>query len=330
MRPEPLRDVVDLLGQLVAANSVTVKPEINGVIESIEFEEGQRVRRGDVLFRLRREEQLARLRVALAEASLAEEVYGRTERLAKSDVSSAAQLDRAAAELEVALANVALARVNLDRTEIRAPFDGVAGERRVSPGDRVSPGERNANVSGLVRIDSIEALELVFTLPELALPLVKTGVAVSLSVAPYPGESFSGEIFFISPTFDPDTRRVLVKARVPNPDRRLRPGLFANIRAEIARRDDALLVPEAAVVHDLEGAYVWRVGPDHVAQRAPIEIAGRREGRVEIGAGLRPGDVVVSAGTHKVHEGMELRIAPAGVASGAGLAGAGAQRAEGS
>jgi membrane fusion protein (multidrug efflux system) len=310
---QPVRDVVDMLGQLVASESVVVKPEINGVIESIEFEEGQRVESGDVLFRLRRGEQLARLRVAVAEASLAKEEYARTEELAKRDVSSAAQLDRAAAELEVARANVELARVNLERTEIRAPFDGIVGERWVSPGDRVSPGERNENVSGLVRrVDSIETLELLFTLPELALPLVRTGIPLSLTVAPYPDKSYAGEIFFISPSFDPDTRRVLVKARVPNPDRELRPGLFATVQAEIAQRDAALLVPEAAIVRDLGGAFVWRVDSDRIAHRVQIEIASHRAGSVEIGAGLRPGDVVVSVGTHKVSEGMEVRFAPSG------------------
>ena len=313
--PAPLRNVVDFLGQLVARESVIVKPEISGVIESVEFQEGQTVARDDVLFRLRREEQLARLRVAVAEASLAKEVYQRTEKLKKRDVSSAAQLDRAAAELEVARANVELARVNLARTEIRAPFDGVVGERYVSPGDRVSPGERNENVSGLVRLDSIEVLELVFTLPERALPLARTGIPVSLSVAPYPDASFSGEIFFVSPTFNPDTRRVLVKALVPNPDGRLRPGLFATIRAEIARRDDALVVPEAAVVQDIDGAFIWRLSPEHIAERVPIRIGLRRGGRVEILAGLTPGDTIVSVGTHKVSEGMEVRIAPPAVAA---------------
>jgi membrane fusion protein (multidrug efflux system) len=309
---QPVRDVVDMLGQLVASESVVVKPEINGVIESIEFEEGQQVERGDVLFRLRSGEQVARLRVALAERSLAKEEYARTEKLAKRDVSSAAQLDRAAAELEVAHANVELARVNLERTEIRAPFDGIVGERWVSPGDRVSPGERNENVSGLVRVDSIETLELLFTLPELALPLVRTGIPLSLTVAPYPDKSYAGEIFFISSSFDPDTRRVLVKARVPNPDRELRPGLFATVQAEIAQRDAVLLVPEAAVVRDVGGAFVWRVDADRIAHRVQVEIASHRTGSVEIGAGLRPGDVVVSVGTHKVSDGMEVRFAPSG------------------
>ncbi|UCE87451.1 MAG: efflux RND transporter periplasmic adaptor subunit [Deltaproteobacteria bacterium] len=306
---QPVRDVLDMLGQLVASESVIVKPEINGVIDSIEFEEGQRVERGDVLFRLRQGEQRARLRIALAEERLAEAEHLRTKELAKSDVSSAAQLDRAAAELEVARASVELARVELDRTEIRAPFDGVAGERWVSPGDRVSPGERNENVSGLVRVDSIETLELVFTLPEQVLPLVRTGIPVSLTVAPYPDETYRGEIFFIAPSFDPDTRRVLVKARVPNPDRQLRPGLFAQVKAEVSQRDEALLLPEAAVVQDLGGAFVWRVDAERIAHRVPIEIASHRPGTVEIRRGLRPGDVVVSVGTHKVSEGLEVRFA---------------------
>jgi membrane fusion protein (multidrug efflux system) len=101
---------------------------------------------------------------------------------------------------------------------------------------------------------------------------------------------------------------MILKAWVPNPGHRLRPGLFANVDLEIAQRENALLVPESAVVFDREGTYVWRVR-DEVAERVPIEVGLRKGGRVEVTLGLEPGDTIVTAGTHKVIEGRKLRAA---------------------
>jgi membrane fusion protein (multidrug efflux system) len=319
LAPEPLRNVVRIPGQLAADASVSITPEIDGILESIEFDEGSEVKAGTVLFRLRNDEQRARLGEAEAQLSLAREVHRRTATLAGQNISSSAQLDSAAAQLAVAGARVELARVELAKTEIRAPFDGMLGARHVSPGDRVKKS------LGLVEIDAVDQLQLLFNLPEVAVGIVREGAPVQISVAPYPGERFEGRIFFVSPTLDPGSRRLLIKAWVPNPDRRLRPGLFAEIEAEIDRREDAILLPEAAVAADLTGPYVWRVGAEERAERVRIETGLRLDGKVEVRAGLSAGDRVVAAGVHKVTEGAEIEaVEPGGAAAPAaeGLAGA--------
>jgi membrane fusion protein (multidrug efflux system) len=200
-------------------------------------------------------------------------------------------------------ARVELARVQLERTRIRAPFDGVMGALRVAPGDPMTQDTE------LVRIDAIDRVQLEFSLPEVAVAVVQVGVPVSLSVAPYPGESFPGEVYFVSPTLDPATRRILVKAWVPNADHRLRPGLFAQVEAEVGRQENALLVPESALVYSLDGTYVWRVDAESRAERVDVEVGLRREGHAEIRDGLRPGDVVVAAGIHKVVAGGRVEAA---------------------
>ena len=302
VEPQLLRDTATFSGQLDAEYSVEVKAETNGVIESMLFEEGQAVKKGAVLFRLRDDEQEARLAEAIANRELAQEVWDRTQELVSRDVSSAAQRDRAAAELAVAKARVDLARVGLDRTRIAAPFDGVVGARRVAPGDRIT------DKMSLIRIDSIDRLQVSFAITEQGVALARTGVKLGVKVAPYPDEVFPGEVFFVSPSLDAATRRLILKAWVPNSDHRLRPGLFANVDLEIAQRENALLVPESAVVFDREGTYVWRQKVD-VAERVPIEIGLRKGGRVEVTLGLNPGDTIVTAGTHKVVEGRKLRAA---------------------
>ena len=301
--PQRMLDSVDLVGQLESDESVEIRTEIDGVIESAEFAEGQEVKKGVVLFRLRDAEQRARLHEAEANAALAEDVFRRTSQLAQQNVAAASQLDRARAELDAAHARVEVSRVEIERTQVRAPFDGMLGVRQVSPGDRVTP------ATTLVQIDAVARLRLSFVIPEIAVPIAHVGARLKLTTAPFPGEEFSGEVFFVAPTLDPATRRLQLKAWVPNPDRRLRPGLFANLKLKLGERSDALLVPEEAVVFDRQGTYVWRVGEDNVAERVAVEAGAHQDGRVEIKKGLRAGDVIVSAGTHKVTQGSKLRPA---------------------
>ena len=302
IEPQLLRDTATFSGQLDAEYSVELKAETSGVIEDVRFEEGQTVKKGALLFRLRDDEQKARLAEAVANRDLADEVWDRTQQLVSRDAASEAQKDRAAAELAVAKARVDLARLALDRTRITAPFDGVVGARYVAPGDRIT------DKKALVRIDAIDRLQLSFAVSEQGVAFARTGVKLAVHVRPYPDDTFPGEVFFVSPSLDPATRRMILKAWVPNTDRRLRPGLFANVDLEIAEREGAMLIPESAVVFDREGTYVWRLR-DEVAERVPIEIGLRKNGRVEVTLGLAAGDTIVSAGTHKVVEGRKLRAA---------------------
>lgn len=299
-----IRDTVDLVGQLEAEESVVLKPETSGVVATVAFAEGDRVENGQVLLQLRDGEQRARLHETEAELTLAEDEYGRTKALAAKQTVSAAELDRATANVEAARARRDLAQVELDRMTIRAPFDGLMGSREVSPGDRVS------KTTELVRIDAVDRLRLLFSVPELAVTAMRVGSPVAVSVAAYPAERFAGQVYFVAPTLDPASRRLMLKAWVANDDHRLRPGMFTNIGLEVARRDDALVIPESALAYDADGAFVWRIGDGETAQRVPVQIGIREAGRVEVTTGLAAGDRIVSAGTHKVAPGAVVRDVP--------------------
>jgi membrane fusion protein (multidrug efflux system) len=311
VQPQPIADIVDLVGALEAEESVTIRPETEGIIETVEFEEGHGVAAGALLFRLRDAEERARLRESEARLGLAEEEFRRATVLAGKNALSQAELDRARAERQVAEAQRNRREVELKRTEIRAPFAGVLGARLVSPGDRIDPS------TDLVRLDAVEQLRLIFSLPEIALALARIGMKLDISVVPYPDDRFTGEVYFVAPALDPRNRRLLVKAMVPNPQHRLRPGMFANIRVEIASKDAALVVPEAAIAYDAAGAFVWRVGADNIAQRVAVKTGIRRGKRVEIVEGISAGDRIVSGGTHKVVPGTALHESePAAAATG--------------
>ncbi len=303
LESETLRDTIMLVGQLDSESSVAVQPEIDGVIESIDFTEGEPVKKGDVLFVLRDAEQAAHVREARARSKLAAEVFERISALTKKGVSAQAEYDRASAELEVARAEVQLREVELEKTRVRAPFDGVVGARLVSPGERVR------RMTKLVRIDAIDRLQLVFAIPEIGVPFVRLGMPVKISVKPFPEIRFDGEVFFVSPTLDATTRRLTLKAWVPNPEHKLQPGLFANLEVELSERANAVVVPDSAILVDQTGPFVWRLDGGGKALRTPVETGLRKASRVEITAGLESGDRIVSAGTQKVTEGAEVAIA---------------------
>jgi membrane fusion protein (multidrug efflux system) len=298
-----LRDVATFSGQLSAESSVMVKAEADGMIDEILFAEGQDVEAGQVLFRLKSEEQAAQLREAEATLALASEVYNRTHKLATAAAASQAAKDEAIANLAVAKARVEIARVALARTEVRAPFHGVTGMRLVDIGDRVDED------TPLVPLDAVDRLQVSFAITELGILFTRVGTPVEVRVAPYPGETFRGEVFFVSPTLDPATRRIVAKAWVPNPDHRLRAGLYAEIDMQVDERPNAIMVSESAIVFDRQGTFVWRVEEGDVVKRVPVETGLRRQGRVEVKVGLEPGDRIVNAGTHKIEVDGEKVVA---------------------
>jgi membrane fusion protein (multidrug efflux system) len=316
LSPESFRQKAALLGELRAVESVVLKPEIAGVVESLGFTEGQAVEKGTVLFQLRDDEQTARLNESIAQRALAEDEFERTQRLASQNVAAEIQLERDRAELAVARAREERYRAELERTRIRAPFDGRVGARQVSPGARVTPED------ALVRIDAVDPMELVFTIPEAALPLARIGAEFELEVASYPERKFPGAISFVAPSVESANRRILIKGRVPNPEHLLLPGMFATVEAELGERE-AFLVPEEAVVTDPEGFYVWRIGSDDGAERVAVEVGSREGARVEIKADLQPGDRIVTAGTHKVRAGEKVTPVAANAAPPAPSAAAG-------
>ena len=303
LAPRVLVDVASLTGQLEAEHAVVVKPETDGIVSEIGFVEGEPVEEGAVLFSLRDEMQRARVAEARAELRLAEQVFERESKLQRRDASSLARIEEARAKLATSQAQLEIARLELERTRIRAPFDGTPGTRLVAVGERVEDSD------GLVSIAAIDRLQVIFTVPETAVALARLGAVIDIRVAAFPRESFSGKVFYVSPTIDTAARRLVLKAWIDNADHRLKPGMFANVDVQISKRHGALLVPEASMVYDRNGTYVWRVIEDDVVQKVPVEVGLRQRGEVEIVEGLAPGDRVISAGTHKVMAGERVRIA---------------------
>ncbi|WP_290886940.1 efflux RND transporter periplasmic adaptor subunit [Arenimonas sp.] len=307
VKAEPLQQGLTTVGTLRADESVVIRPEINGRLVAVHFEEGQRVAKGDKLFSMDASVTAADLREAEANYENARRGNERATDLGARQLLSRSDVDAARAQLGVTQARVASALAQLEKTTILAPFSGVIGLREVSVGAVVSPGQALVN---LVRLDP---MEVDFSLPESALASVAAGQPVRLVVDAYAGETFSGEVLAVEPVIDVNSRSAKVRARVPNPDYRLRPGLFARVTLEVGEAGaSAIVIPEQALLQEGDTRFVYVVR-DGKAARAVVKTGVRLPGRVAITEGLSDGDQVITAGQAKpmMFEGAEVTVVPA-------------------
>lgn len=292
---------ITALGTLRSEEAVMVRPEIAGRVQTIHFKESQLVNKDDPLVTLDQAEYQAQLAGSTAEAEMERISHDRIRDLSARQLTSRQNLDEAKAKLDSARARQTLDQVRLDKTVIRAPFSGVVGLRRVSPGAYVKEGE------DIVTLGSIGTIKVDFRVPEVHLPKLAAGQTIQAQVDAYPGSVFQGTVYAIDPALDEETRTVLVRARLPNPDSRLRPGMFARLKLTVERRPNALLVPEQAIVPMQDKLFVFRV-VDGKAALTPVTVGLRRPGQVEITAGLNADDMVVTDGQMKLFDGVPVTV----------------------
>ena len=304
VQPRDLPDRFETVGTLRAIDSIVLRPEVAGRIDALHFIEGQSVAAGQVLFTL--DDDLARAALNEADANLtnSRRAYDRATELASKQLIARSDVDSTQATLSVDQARLASARARLEKTQIRAPFAGRVGLREVSIGDYVQVGQALVD---LVRLDPIE-VEL--RVPEVEMSRLALGQKVELGVDAYRDQVFVGAISTMSPTIDPANRSVTVRARFDNPNSLLAPGASASVRIVYANNPHALLVPEQAIWPNGEEKAVYRVDKG-VAKLVPVTLGVRVPGLVEVRSGLNPGDVVVTAGQLKLHDGAPVSVVPA-------------------
>jgi membrane fusion protein (multidrug efflux system) len=296
---QPMPQAITAVGSLRSDESVTVRPEVGGRISEILFKEGQHVAKGTTLIRLDASVNAAEVQQAQANLKLAQSKYDRAVELSRQNFISKQAKDEAENNLHVAEAAVSLATARLAKMEIRAPFSGVIGLRVVSVGDYVKEG------TDVVNLESIDALKVDFRVPEIYLSQVQTGQTLSISLDALPGKSFEGKVFALNPLLDSAGRSLVIRAVVSNPDRSLRPGMFARVKLITRDERDALVIPEQAIVPQGDEQYVYRI-VDGRATRVKVAIGQRRDAKVEVLNGLAPNDVVVTAGQLMLRDGMPV------------------------
>lgn len=292
------------IGTFRSYESVIIRPEVTGRVAELSFREGEKVTRGQVMVRLDDSIEKATLAQAEARLNLAKSNFNRAQTLVARDVGTVKALDEARAGLLSAEADITLAKARLEKLSIAAPFDGIAGLRKVSIGTYLSPG------TDIVNLEQIDPLKIDFRVPENFLPSVKDGATIAVTVDAFPGRSFAGRIYAIDPLIDQAGRSIVVRARIDNPGDILRPGLFARVTLTLAVRDNAIFVPEQSIIPIGDKAFVYRVIDGKIAN-TPVKLGLRRNARVEVLEGLSPGDLVVTAGQLKVQDGRAVTVVPA-------------------
>lgn len=315
--PRPISYTLSAVGSLKTPEHVTISPKKAGIIEKILVREGERVRRGQLLVQL--DEVDAKLQVERAEAGVQEAeasleahriVLVRYQKLLErkvipqqtyEDIALKVKLDEA--RLFLTRTELSLARQNLQDHRIISPIDGVINLKIASLGEHVNVAPKDE----ILTIVQMDPLEIEFYVPENWAGRVRQGSQIQFSVKAFSEEKYSATLHFISPTADPATRNVKMKAMAPNPHHRLKPGFFAEVTLPGGSNPNGIAVPESALFSQ-EGKMFAFVVKEGVALRREVEAGSRFDGKVEVVRGIQKGEKVVTIGHEQLTEGTKVKI----------------------
>jgi membrane fusion protein (multidrug efflux system) len=292
-------DAIAATGQVEAVQSIELRPEVEGRLVDILVKEGTTVPRGAALFRIDDAELKAQVARAEADRDLAQQSLQRTRELQAQRASSQADLERAEATFRSSDASLDLLKVRLDRTTVRAPFGGVMGQRFVSLGDYITSSTK------LATLQTVDPQRAVFQVPERYATALKRDQRITFQVAALQDRQFEGRVDFVDPVVQLPGRTITVKAVVANPRGELQPGMFVEVRLETARRPDAVVIPEEAILSLQQESFAWVV-VDGKASRRVVALGVRTPGFVEVTDGVRAGEEVVVGGVEKMAEGAPV------------------------
>jgi RND family efflux transporter MFP subunit len=331
-RMQSVSNYVEITGNAASVNAVKLIARVDGYLEQIHYEDGQFVKKGDLLFTVQQDQykdqlQQAQAQVLAAQASL---TYAKTEvvrytALLKKDAATQVDVDtwtykRAAAEAELlgAQAQVALAKLNLGYTEVRAPFDGIVGKHLIDPGNLVGGGGQQAALAEITQLDPIyvvanlseqQVLQIRQNLNQHRLTFADLRkVPVDVALSDQTGFPLQGTIEYVAPALDPATGTLLVRGILANPDRTLLPGFFVKMRLPMAKVDrNAMLVPDRSLQEDQGGRYLLIVNKDDLVEQRYVQL-GQLDGALRvITSGLKADDRVVVGDLWRATPGTKVK-----------------------
>ena len=297
-------DTVEALGTTRSNEMVIITADTAEKVTKIYFEEGQNVKKGDLLITLAKGEENAALKAAQAEFSKARSSYNRAKDLQSTRAISKAALQERLSALNQSRAAIAGVSARLDKLAITAPFDGIVGLRDVSVGTLVQPSDK------ITTLDDISFIKVDFDVPSLFLPTLKKGLKVTGRIEAFGEREFIGEVQTVNTQVDPLTRTVKVRALIPNDDRVLKPGLLMMIDL-VKNERQALVIPEESLIKHGKKNFVFIVSEKDgkkIALEKEIKIGSRRSGEIEVLSGLSERDQVINHGTLKLKDGAQIKI----------------------
>jgi len=313
---------LNAVGSLTPVRGIDVTTEIAGLVRSVEFKSGQEVAAGTVLVQLNADADIAQQRTLQAAAELAGTVLARDREQYEVQAISKAQLDADEADVKAKRASVDQQVANVAKRTIRAPFAGKLGITAVHSGQYLNPGDK------IVPLQTLDPIYVDFNLPQKQVAGLFTGQTVALAVDAFAGESFAGRITAINPRVEANTRTVQIQATLPNPKRRLLPGMFANVIIDVGAKQRYLTLPQTAITYNPYGSTVFVIKPAEAPKEAAKEAKGpppppagtpvaqqvfvttgpTRGDQVSILTGLKEGDQVVTSGQLKLKNNMPVTV----------------------
>ncbi|WP_299011885.1 efflux RND transporter periplasmic adaptor subunit [uncultured Shewanella sp.] len=297
----PIREEVEALGTTQANESMTVTSKVSDVITKVNFNDGDRVKKGQLLVQLHDEGQAAQVTIAKVQLHDHKREFDRIRELVTSQTVAGSERDRLQTAIDTANAQLLEAQAALADRQIKAPFSGVLGLRRVSVGALVSPGDE------ITTLDDISIIKLDFSVPERFLQAIKIGQKVEANAMAYGDEPFIGQVTSIDSRVNPATRAVIVRTEIPNAKGRLLPGMLMKVKLIKASRE-ALILPESAIIPVQDRHYVYVVDSEGVVSRQLVELGIRKRGWVEILSGIKLEQQVIVRGILKVRPGDKVKV----------------------
>jgi RND family efflux transporter MFP subunit len=311
-----LRPFIETIGSLKAFEQVVASSEIEGILRTTNVEEGAFVSKGALLATVEDRDyasELRRVEYALkqAEATLVntKAEFGRKEALYKEELVTKQQFDDVAmrmavadAELERSRAALAIARERYAKTRILAPMTGFISEKKISQGEFVKNG------TPLYVLVQIDPLKLLFTVSEKDIGKLKVNQDVQFLVNAYPGREFKGRVSIIYPTMDERTRTLQVEARATNPERLLKPGLFAKVLLYTTEARDTVVIPVTSMLYEGKKVKVFVVEGDRAKERL-VTVGNKYDDLMEVVEGLKGGETLVVVGQQNLAEGVKVNVA---------------------
>lgn len=300
LQPEKFADNLSLSGSLEANEKTEIRSEVSGIVENINFEEGSKVRKGQVLFRVNDLELRAQLAKVQTGQNLAAENERRARLLLEKEAISQEEYDISQADLQSAKAESQLMSAQLAKATIRAPFTGIIGLRYISEGAYVTPA---TPVAQLVNTDK---LKITFSIPEKYSSQIKLNDTLTFTTS-NSTEAYNATIYAIEPSVEVATRTLKMRAIAENKEGKLIPGTFANVSLPLAPVNDAILVPSESLIPIQNGKKIF-VYDNGKAREIEVQTGARTASSVRVLTGLKPGDTILTSGVMMLKDGTPVNV----------------------
>jgi len=307
----PWQTTLQSIGSFNAVEGASLSAQVPGIVQKIGFQDGQDVKKGDLIVQLLADQQIATLQQYQATMANAQIAYDRDSKLIKANTIAQSQVDSDLATWKAAQAQVASQQALIDQYSIRAPFDGHLGIRLVSLGQYLSAG------TAVVTLQSLDPIQFDFSMPQQALAQLKVGQKVTATVDAYGDRAFDGKITAISPLVDSQSRNLTIRATFANPDRKLLPGMFGSVSVVVGEPQNYISLPQTAITINPYGNVVYIVTdkgkgadgkPQLVANQKFVSTGQARGDQIAVTKGLNAGDVVVTSGQLKLSNGSPVIV----------------------